>query len=913
MSLVDSIRNNMKRFFSNWVAVSFFATWAMLPNIAYAQMNTSGQCQVNGAGAATYTIPLQISPGVAGLEPKIALNYSSQAGNGLLGVGWNLAGLGGVSRCPRTLAQDGFRGGVNYDRNDRYCLDGQRLIAVSGVDGGDGTEYRTELESFARIASYGAAGSGPASFKIWTKSGQIMYYGATDDSRVEVPGRSTVRIWALSRIVDTVGNYLAVSYTKDRQKGDYRPSRIDYTGTKNSAPRYAVQFEYEARTDTPSIYRAGASASVQMRLVSVKNFVSGTNALIRDYRLQYRLSTSSNRSLIGSITECSGDGKCFEPLVLGWQNGATGFSVDKRTYQMPEAPFKFSWRQFVDMDGDGIPDLVAWNDAGSGLYVVPGTGDGNFDMARRTYSTGVPFNWTWRQLIDMNGDGIPDLVAWNDAGSGLYVVPGTGDGNFDMARRTYSTGVPFNWTWRQLIDMNGDGIPDLVTWNDTGNGLYFVPGVGDGSFDMSRRTYSTGTPFNWAWRQLIDMNGDGIPDLVAWNDTGNGLYVVPGVGDGTFDMSRRTYSTGTPFNWAWRELIDMNGDGIPDFVAWNDSSNGIYVIPGTGDGNFDFDKRTYSAGTPYNWNYRQIADIDGDGLPDLMLWNDAGSGLYTVPGSINGGFDHGKRTYYAAATPFNWPTRDLADVNGDGFPDLVLWGNEQSGLYTIPMSGTWPDLMIAVSRGANQIVGIDYQSIALKSGSRLYAKDAGVNRAKFPIGDMTGALYVAASVKTSNGAGDSTRTAYSYGGLKADMVTGRGLLGFRWMQMKQMETGLVSYTEYQQNWPYVGLPSLVKKSLANGGNGGVLSQTTTSYGCNDPSASSTTACTIAPGKRYFVYAKQSVENSWDYNGTALPVITTSSEYDNWGNAMKVEVATDDGFKKSTVNTYANDSVNWYLG
>jgi len=164
-----------------------------------------------------------------------------------------------------------------------------------------------------------------------------------------------------------------------------------------------------------------------------------------------------------------------------------------------------------------------------------------------------------------------------------------------------------------------------------------------------------------------------------------------------------------------------------------------------------------------------------------------------------------------------------------------------------------------------------------------------------------------------NGLGGVIHTNYSYGNLRAEVGTGRGILGFGWMQTTQVETGLGSYTEFRQDWPYVGLPSMTKKTLIGGGNNGVLSQTVNTYGCSDPAANSATACTIAAGRRYFVHLDQSEESSWDYNGTVLPVITTKTDYDNWGNATKVDVATNDGFKKSTINNYSNDSANWYLG
>jgi len=112
-----------------WILASSL-TLSSFPSLA-GPMDIGGQFAVSESGAATYSIPIQIPPGTGGIEPKLALSYSSQSGNGLLGVGWNLAGLSAITRCPRTMAQDGVRGSVNFDANDRYCLDGQRLMVVS--------------------------------------------------------------------------------------------------------------------------------------------------------------------------------------------------------------------------------------------------------------------------------------------------------------------------------------------------------------------------------------------------------------------------------------------------------------------------------------------------------------------------------------------------------------------------------------------------------------------------------------------------------------------------------------------------------------------------------------------------------------------------------------------------------------
>lgn len=118
-----------------------------------------------------------VPPGIAVIEPKLSLSYNSQGGP--LGVSRSLTGLPVIHRCPTMSVLDGQLQGVNYDANDRYCLDGPRLVAVNSAYGVDANEYRSETEGYSRIVSYGAQGNGPASWKVWTKSGPPLEYGNT--------------------------------------------------------------------------------------------------------------------------------------------------------------------------------------------------------------------------------------------------------------------------------------------------------------------------------------------------------------------------------------------------------------------------------------------------------------------------------------------------------------------------------------------------------------------------------------------------------------------------------------------------------------------------------------------------------------------------------------------------------------
>ena len=122
---------------------------------------TPGVVDVSPTGAATYSIPIFTPPGTAGMEPSVSINYNSQAGNGLLGWGWNIGGLSAITRAPQTVYHDGNVNGVDLEDDDRFAMDGNRLIKISGgAYGGDDEEYRTEVETFSRIFSRNIQGTG---------------------------------------------------------------------------------------------------------------------------------------------------------------------------------------------------------------------------------------------------------------------------------------------------------------------------------------------------------------------------------------------------------------------------------------------------------------------------------------------------------------------------------------------------------------------------------------------------------------------------------------------------------------------------------------------------------------------------------------------------------------------------------
>ena len=108
------------------------------PQILASQLfgTLGGALNVTDDGAAAFTLPLRAPPGRAGVMPQLSLVYSSRGENGLLGVGWSLAGLSAIVRCGSDFARDGQNRPVWFNAQDHYCLDGQRLIPNA-----DGSEY----------------------------------------------------------------------------------------------------------------------------------------------------------------------------------------------------------------------------------------------------------------------------------------------------------------------------------------------------------------------------------------------------------------------------------------------------------------------------------------------------------------------------------------------------------------------------------------------------------------------------------------------------------------------------------------------------------------------------------------------------------------------------------------------------
>ncbi|WP_238541158.1 FG-GAP-like repeat-containing protein, partial [Polaromonas sp. CF318] len=824
---------------------------------------TPNQFSVSEGGSATYRIPIQVSPGVAGMEPKLELAYNSQGGNGLLGVGWSLSGLSTITRCPRTMAQDGVRSGVKFDMNDRYCMDGQRLILVSGTYGAAGSEYRTELDSFSKIVASGSAGNGVASFTVQTKAGLTMEYGNTADSRVEAQGKSSVRVWAINKISDVKTNFMTFSYYESADSSVHALTGISYGGnTAAAAPvKFSVAFEYDtARLDKSQGYIQGSQVQLDRRMTAIKTYANAS--LVKTYSMEYAYGAATHKSHIDSVKECSAASGCLDPIRLTWadSSAAPGTFAGQQTGVIVPGTWGAvgNYQKYrADLNGDGVTDLVAIHIGTDGVWAYTWLGQGNGTLGSMLSVIAIPDNWGavgnyQTQIVDVNGDGILDITAVQIGPVGVwaYTWLGKGDGTFFPMVSAVSVagnwGTIGNYT-SEVVDVNGDGIADLTAVYIGPDGVYGYTwlGKGDGTFfPMISSVLVSG---NWGavnryQKQIVDIDGDGIPDLTAVQIGPDGVYAYTwlGKGDGTFLAMNSVVS----ISGSWGDLgnyrsqfVDVNGDGIPDLTAVQIGPVGVWAYTWIGKGDGTFLPMVSAATVSGNWgvigNYQsQIADVNGDGIADLTAVNIGPSGVfaYTWMGKGDGTF----LPWTSALNIYgNWGTvgnykSEFVDVNADGIPDITATYTGPDGVYAYFWTNTQTsiyDQLLAINQSGKNTT-IAYLPL---TKAAVYTKDSAPTAAVFPKIDLVFPQYVVSSVASSNGVGGIITTQYNYGGLKAELGTGRGMLGFRWMKSQNLANNIESYTEFNQTWPFTGSVAKSETRLAGSGNAGVLKRTTNSY------------------------------------------------------------------------------------
>ncbi len=580
------------------------AVWSEPPVFAsnYAVGAIGGDISVGPGGGASYSIPIVVPPGIGDMQPDLSLTYSSLSNNGIAGVGWSLGGVSSIQRCGKTLEQDGSYASVTMGSGDRLCLDGVRLVAVSGAYGAANTEYRTEIDNYSKIVQNDASCGYACRFTVYTKAGQTYEYGAGTGSQQLLDGKSTPLSWSVNRISDSVGNAIVFNYTQTVSEGSQRLDSISYTERSGLPPQGLVKFSYNDRPDSSAGYLLGSSLKSTQRLTNIA--VNFAGKAVRSYDIRYQQGKASGLSLIDQVKECVAPGspneQCFVPTHFTWADTpsrVSAWSARSSNSTIYEATRRCKGIVQGDVNGDGRTDLIcAFDTDTSGnsareTYVRLSTGDRYTDWQKWFGSGKGGFdlqNCISIQPADFNGDGLTDLACLV-ADSRLYVQLALTNQSFtDWGQWGSSASLGQACSGFEIGDVNADGYSDVICpTENTSGGTDMNVLTSDGSRFTGWSNWGTSaTVAKSLCRNLYsgDANGDGRTDMICAYDTSPGQNSGPALtyvwlSNGTqFDV--QLWNSGSNSeelqNCSKQTSADVNGDGLTDLVCpytWNQAND----------------------------------------------------------------------------------------------------------------------------------------------------------------------------------------------------------------------------------------------------------------------------------------------------------------------------------------------------
>ena len=406
---------------------------------------------------------------------------------------------------------------------------------------------------------------------------------------------------------------------------------------------------------------------------------------------------------------------------------AEGYTISHRT-ELPT-----NWADGVavaDLNGDGYPDLVFANrgteegledispPTSSDAYIYWGSASGFSPANRTSLATHGGRDVT---VADLNQDGYPDIAFINNSNQAQEVQIFWGSATGYSNTRVQTIPVPQPTSIRSA-DVNGDGYPDLIVTTVGQRKTIYVTNVNQSPEPAQPTTYVfLGSAKGFDSERVIrlpayqaqdscvgDFNADGFPDIAIANSSDGRSSVVSSFvywgSKSGFSPDRRTE---LPTLGATAvACADLNHDGYTDLVFANSDDGKTsdvpsYVYWGSPSGLAPYLRTELQS---FGAVDVKVADLNGDGNPDLLFVNRYSGAVKGVNTHIFWGNPH---HYYSTASMSSLPGfgsygTTVADLNNDGYPDIVLcnsYGNE-SYIYWGSKAGFSVERRTALSVGS---------------------------------------------------------------------------------------------------------------------------------------------------------------------------------------------------------------------
>ena len=549
---------------------------------------------VSPTGARMYTIPIATANDCP-LKPDVCLTYNSQSGNGAAGYGWGVAAGSAVTVCNLTVYHDGKVAAPDLTRPAEcaFMLDGIRLISNTRPL----LQYQYETAQGNILVKKHMAGTNIAYFTAAYPNGNTATFGFKDNTVMQTA-------YPITELADKMGNKIHFSYI--RSGNNYYIYKIKYGGKTDGSHTAEINFNYTSRSDFVTIYTASVPISADRLLKSIVSYNSSDDGMeeLCTYTLTHNLDGVNRLTQI----DCSSGALSLEPLRFEYgasqSQGAKrlelkGNSLVENFFTKEAAPVyirgKFTKNRYedglvtfpgsfssyttVEYDSKKRPVFGSGYPADQKILVVP-----RCDFYNTTESIFTESGFQTIQAVDVNGDGVDELVKVNFAGlSGNYTNLKITIYRNDGSRFSPESfvipvyGVVDNGGSRKspmaheyiFGDFRGDGKTQMLAVSYS---MDFMGKSRDSRFtlidlDARRKLYdntlftfdTSGMKFTWT----ADVDGDGKAELCNVKNSGMDVYSFV---DNAFALS----STAGEINRIEHENIvlgDINGDGKTDLLS----------------------------------------------------------------------------------------------------------------------------------------------------------------------------------------------------------------------------------------------------------------------------------------------------------------------------------------------------------